>query len=80
MIGKADFREAGRDSVAGVIHRLARRVAAERRVHVVIGGQRHGGQFQVSSFKFQVPNPQNRRRRSGNDSPRNTPKTRNKKE
>jgi len=53
MIGEADFRQAKFDGAAGIIHRLAGRMAAERRVHVQIGGQRHGGsfEFQDSSFK-----------------------------
>jgi hypothetical protein len=39
--------------VFDVFLRLAARMTAERRVHVVIGGQRHAlsFEFQVSSFK-----------------------------
>jgi hypothetical protein len=42
--------------VAGVLHRLPHRMAAERRMHVIIGGQLHGGQFCVSDLNFQVLN------------------------
>ena len=42
VVGESDFRQAERDGAARVIHRLAGRVAAERRVHMIIGGQLHG--------------------------------------
>ncbi len=44
MIGEADFGEAKRKCVSGVIHRFAAGVSTERRVHVVIGRRLHRGE------------------------------------
>ena len=41
MVGEADFGQADCNGAGGVFHRLAGRVAAERRVHVIIGGPFH---------------------------------------
>ena len=54
MVGKADLRQTQRDGLAGIIHRLARRVAAERRVHVQIGRQRHGRSFKFQDSRFKL--------------------------
>jgi hypothetical protein len=53
MVGEADFLESKLKRAFGVFTRLAGRVPAKRRVHVVIGRQRHAVsfKFQVSSFK-----------------------------
>ena len=50
MIGEADFCQAEFAGAACVIHRFAGRMAAERRVHVVIGGQRHGSSVETSGL------------------------------
>src|SRR5215472_12757928 len=55
MVGKSDFREAQFHRAPGIIHRLAPRVAAERRVHVQVRWQSHGPslKFRDGSFKCQ---------------------------
>jgi len=54
MVGETDFRQANLHGVACIFHRFTGRMAAERRVHVIIGRQRHGRSFRLqhSSFKF----------------------------
>ena len=42
MVGEADFRQADGQRARGVFARLAGRVPAKRRVHVIIGGPLHG--------------------------------------
>jgi hypothetical protein len=51
--GETDLGQPDGDGTLCIFNRLAGRVAAERRVHVIIGGQRHAAslKFQVSSFK-----------------------------
>ena len=44
VIGETNFGETQLHGAAGVIHRLAAGVAAERRVHVIIRRQLHGGE------------------------------------
>ena len=53
MVGEADFGQSDGDGVFRIFDRFAGCMAAERRVHVVIGGQRHAASFEfhVSSFK-----------------------------
>ena len=53
VVGKANFIESKFKRAFCIFARLTGCVAAERRVHVVIGGQRHAVsfKFQVSSFK-----------------------------
>ena len=51
MIGEADFLQSQGDGVRGVLGRLAHRVAAERRVHVVISRQRHGRSVEAAGKK-----------------------------
>jgi len=51
MVGEADLVQSDGDSVFRILNRLAGRVAAERRVHMIIAGI---DMRQVSSFKFQV--------------------------
>ncbi len=41
MVGKSDFRQAERDGAGGIFDRLAACMMAKRRVHVIIGRQRH---------------------------------------
>ena len=41
VVGETNFRQTELDGVARVIHRFARRVPAEGRVHMVIGWQLH---------------------------------------
>ena len=45
MVGETDFGQADGERVLRVFVRLADGVAAERRVHVIIGGQRHESSF-----------------------------------
>ena len=54
MVGEADFRKAGGVRDARIIHGLANRMAAERRVHVQVGGKLHRRSVRLSSFRFQV--------------------------
>ena len=54
MVREANFREADFHRVPRVIHWFTRRMAAERRMHMQISGQRHGGEFRVLTRKFQA--------------------------
>jgi len=49
MIGEPNFRQAEFHGAAGIFHRFACRVTTERRVHVIIGRQRHAPVLRVES-------------------------------
>ena len=48
VIGETDLGESERDGLRGIIRRLADRMAAKRRVHVIISRQRHGRSLEAS--------------------------------
>ena len=56
MVGEAEFGQADGNGTRGIFARLPGRVPAERRVHVIISGQRHAIQCRVRSAGCRIKN------------------------